>query len=283
MPARRRWGSGERVGARGKGGSKRNGCYSPALVLTPATGGRVDRNLSQGLLEGKVAVVSGSTRGIGRAMAERFASEGARVVVNGRRQEDADTASAAIPGSLAAGGDLSDRAAIDQLVGRVTDELGRIDILVNNAAISRRSAVTRVTDEEWEEVLRVNLTGPMYLTRAVVPTMKRQGAGVILNVISGAGTQGTVGFSSYAASKGGLVGLTMTWAQELPRFGIRVNALSPSALTDMMRQLPEELLSPLEPRLAAPADVADAALFLVSDLSRSVNGQIVSSGAPFAG
>ena len=159
---------------------------------------------------------------------------------------------------------MSDQTAIDALVQRATNELGGIDILVNNAAISRRSALTRVTDEEWNDVIRVNLTGPMFLTRAVVPVMKQRGGGVILNVISGAGTEGTIGFSSYAASKGGLVGLTMTWAKELARFNIRVNALSPSALTDMMRQLPPELLEPMEERLADPADVAGAALFLVS-------------------
>ena len=127
-------------------------------------------------------------------------------------------------------------------------------------------------------MIRVNLTGPMFLTRAVVPIMKRQGSGVILNVISGAGTHGTIGFSSYAASKGGLVGLTMTWAQELIGFGIRTNALSPSALTDMMRQLPPELLGPMEDRLPAPDDVAEVALFLVSDRAKLVNGQIVGAG-----
>jgi len=231
-----------------------------------------------GLLQSKVAVVTGSTRGIGRAMAEEFARHGARVVINGRRAEDADAAAAEIPGALAVAGDMSDQAAIDALVAKVTSELGRIDILVNNAAISRRSAVTRVTDEEWNEVIRVNLTGPMFLTRAVVPAMKKQGGGVILNVISGAGTAGTIGFSSYGASKGGLVGLTMTWAKELARFGIRCNALSPSALTDMMRELPPELLGPMEESLAAPEDIAGVALFLVSDLSKSVNGQIVSAG-----
>jgi 3-oxoacyl-[acyl-carrier protein] reductase len=211
-------------------------------------------------------------------MAETFARQGASVVVNGRRADDAEKVAASIPGSLGIGGDLSDQAVIDHLVEQVSSEWGRVDILVNNAAISRRSALTRVTDEEWEEVLRVNLTGPMYLTRAVVPVMKRQGGGVILNVISGAGTHGSIGFTSYAASKGGLVGLTMTWAKELIRFGIRVNALSPSALTDMMRQLPPELLGPMEARLAAPGEVADVALFLVSDLAKVVNGQIVSAG-----
>jgi 3-oxoacyl-[acyl-carrier protein] reductase len=230
------------------------------------------------LLDGKVAVITGSTRGIGRAMAETFATHGARVVVNGRRTEDAEAAAAAISGSIGVGGDMSDQAAIDALMQRVTDELGGIDILVNNAAISRRSAVTRVTDEEWNEVIRVNLTGPMFLTRAVVPVMKQRGGGVILNVISGAGTEGTIGFSSYAASKGGLAGLTKTWAKELSRFNIRVNALSPSALTDMMRELPPELLGPMEDRLADPADVAGTALFLVSSMGKSVSGQIVSAG-----
>src|SRR5579863_5232429 len=132
-------------------------------------------------------------------MAETFAREGARVVVNGRQDDDALAAAAAIPGSIGVGGDMSQQAAIDALVERVTREFGRIDILVNNAAISRRSAVTRVTDDEWTDVIGFNLTGPMYLTRAVVPVMKKQGRGVILNVISGAGTDGTTGLSSYAA------------------------------------------------------------------------------------
>ena len=225
-------------------------------------------------------MVTGSTRGIGRAMAERFAAEGARVVVNGRRDEDTRSAAAAVPGSLAVAGDMADQGAVDALVERVSGELGGIDILVNNAAISLRSALTRVTDEEWDEVLRVNLTGPLRLTRAAVPVMKARGGGVILNVVSGAGTHGTIGFSSYAASKGGLVGLTYTWAQELAGFGIRVNALSPAALTDMMRQLPPEILDPMASRLATPDDVAEVALFLVSDASSTVNGQIVSSAAP---
>jgi 3-oxoacyl-[acyl-carrier protein] reductase len=235
--------------------------------------------MSGNLLTDKVALISGSTRGIGHSMAETFAREGARVVVNGRREEDALTVAASIPGSIGVGGDMADPAAIERIVSKVLDEWGRVDILVNNAAISRRSAVTRVTDEEWDEVIRINLTGPMFLTRAVVPVMKRQGGGVVLNVISGAGTHGTIGFSSYAASKGGLVGLTMTWAQELAGFGIRVNALSPSALTDMMRELPAELLAPMENRLPSPDEVADVALFLVSDLSNLVNGQIIGAGA----
>jgi 3-oxoacyl-[acyl-carrier protein] reductase len=229
------------------------------------------------LLDGRVVVISGSTRGIGRAMAETFGREGARVVVNGRRAGDAEAVAAGIPGSMAVEGDLSDQAVIDQMVERVTTEWGRIDALVNNAAVSRRSALTRVSDEEWEEVIRINLTGPLRLTRAVVPHMKRQGSGVILNLISHAGTDGAVGFSSYSASKGGLAALTLTWARELSGFGIRSNALSPSALTDMMRLLPEEVLAPMAPSLATPEEVADVALFLVSDLSALVNGQLLTA------
>jgi 3-oxoacyl-[acyl-carrier protein] reductase len=236
--------------------------------------------VTEPLLEGRVAVISGSTRGIGRAMAAVFAREGARVVVNGRRADDAEAVAAEIPGSMAVGGDMADQAAIGRLVERVLSAWGRVDILVNNAAISRRSALTRVTDEEWGEVIRVNLTGPLMLTRAVVPAMKRQGGGVILNVVSGAATHGTVGFSSYAASKGGLVALTLTWAQELAPFGIRVNALSPAALTDMMRQLPPEILGPMEARLPDPGEVAEVAAVLVSDRCRLVNGQIVDAHGP---
>ena len=231
--------------------------------------------MSAPLLDGKVAIITGSTRGIGRAMAEAFAADGARVVINGRRQEDAEAVAAAIPGSVAIGGDMADQQAIDALVAQVRSSLGRIDILVNNAAISRRSAITRVTDDEWNDVIRVNLTGPMALSRAVIPVMKEQRSGTILNVISGAATHGSVGFSSYAASKGGLLGLTMTWAVELAPFRIRVNALTPSAMTDMMRQLPPEVIKELEAKLPAPEDVAGTALFLVSDLAKTVTGQVV--------
>jgi len=232
------------------------------------------------LLDDRVVVVSGSTRGIGRAMVELFATEGARVVVNGRNAEEVAAVAGAIPAAVPFPGDLSDLPTITALVELLRSDFGRVDVLVNNAAISRRSALTRVTDEEWEEVIRINLTGPMYLTRAVVPLMKVQGRGVILNVISGAGTHGNAGFSSYGASKGGLVGLTMTWAQELTRFGIRTNALSPSALTDMMRQLPPELLDSMIERLASPEDVALVALSLVSDLGKLINGQIIGAGTP---
>jgi NAD(P)-dependent dehydrogenase (short-subunit alcohol dehydrogenase family) len=233
------------------------------------------------LLNGKIVFISGSTRGIGRAMADAFAAEGARVIINGRKQADADAVAAQVPGALAIGGDMADRSAIEDAVRRVKDECGAIHVLVNNAAVSSISAITRLTDEDWDRILRINLTGPMQLTRAVIPLMKAQGGGTIINVISGAATEGTVGYSAYSASKGGLLGLTMTLAAELARFGIRVNALSPSAMTDMLRQNPPEVLEQMADALPSIEAVAGAALFLASDLSSTVTGQIVRATKKF--
>lgn len=234
------------------------------------------------LLTGRVIFVSGSTRGIGRAMAEAYASEGATVVVNGRRQADAERVARDLPGALAVGADLSQKEAIEDAVKRVKAELGTVDVLVNNAGISVRGAFTRLSDQDWERVIQVNLTGSMLLTRAVVPLMKAQGGGSIINLISGAATSGSVGYSAYAASKGGLLGLTMTLAAELSRFGIRVNALSPSALTDMLRENPAEVLEPMIDKLPSLEAVAGAAVFLASDLAAAVTGQIIRATDRFA-
>ena len=157
-------------------------------------------------------------------------------------------------------------------------QLGPVDVLVNNAGISSRRAITRMTDDDWFESLAVNLTGSMYMIRELVPGMKARGWGRIVNVTSGAGTHGIAGFSAYAAAKGGVVALALTLAVELERFGIRVNALAPAALTDMLRQLPPELLDPMiEAGLPTVEECADAALGLVVD--DAPNGQIVHVGA----
>jgi 3-oxoacyl-[acyl-carrier protein] reductase len=229
-----------------------------------------------GLLQDKIVIVTGSTRGIGRAMAVRFADEGARVVVHGTRDADAAAVAETIPGAMGVGADIGDRSAVDALVARVTEAWGPADVLVNNAGISSRAAVTRVTDEDWERVLRVNLSGCLYAAQAVIPAMKAQKHGVIVNVTSNGGTHGLVGFSAYGASKAGLVGLTLTWAKELGAFGIRVNALAPGADTDMLRELPPEVLQPILDRGVPTVEaVADVGLFLASDLSSSVTGQVI--------
>jgi 3-oxoacyl-[acyl-carrier protein] reductase len=228
-----------------------------------------------GSLSGHVALVTGSTRGIGRAIAERFAAEGARVIVHGRKEADAAAVAAGLPDALGLGAEVSDLDAVREMCRRAQDEVGTVDILVNNAGLSTRTAITRLTDEEWNLSLAVNLTGPMYLIRETVPGMKRAGWGRIVNVTSGAGTHGVPGFSAYSAGKGGIVGLSLTLAQELGRFGITVNALSPAALTDMLEQLPPELLDPMiEAGLPTVEDCADTALTLVVD--DAPTGQVVS-------
>lgn len=219
-----------------------------------------------GLLHGHVALVTGSTRGVGRAIADRFATEGARVVVNGRSVADAERVAATLDGAIGIACDVSDLVSVRALCARARDELGTIDVLVNNAGVASRRAITRMTDEQWFESLAVNLTGSMYTIRELVPGMKARGWGRIVNVTSAAGTRGTPGFSAYAAAKGGVVGLALTLALELERFGIRVNVLSPAALTDMLRQLPPELLDPLVAAgLPTVEDCAAAALRLVVD------------------
>jgi 3-oxoacyl-[acyl-carrier protein] reductase len=230
-----------------------------------------------GSLSGHVALVTGSTRGIGRAIAERFAAEVARVVVNGRDAVAAQVLAATLDGAIGVGGDVSDLASVRVLCSRASELLGPVDILVNNAGIASRRAITRMTDDDWFQSLAVNLTGSMYTIRELVPGMKARGWGRIVNVTSGAATHGNAGFSAYAAAKGGVIGLTRTLAMELEHFGIRVNALAPAALTDMLRQLPPELLDPMiEAGLPTVEECAQAALGLVVD--GAPNGEVVHIG-----
>lgn len=234
-----------------------------------------------GALDGKVCLITGSTRGIGRAMAERFVAEGATVVINGRAETDCK----AVAGELGdravpVAGDVAIPAEVAGMVEQTLAAAGRLDVLVNNAGIARDNFVTRVTDDDWAAVLGVNLSGAFYAVRSVVPVMKEQGGGSIINVVSWAGLRGNVGQAAYSASKAGLMGLTLTCAKELAKFQIRVNALAPMVPTDMTEQMTDAIVEkalkrvPLH-RFGTGREVAEAALYLASDRSSYTTGQVI--------
>lgn len=229
-----------------------------------------------------MAIVTGSTRGIGRGIAERFAAEGAIVVVHGRDQAVCDSVAASLPGGVAIGiaGDIGESGFPDRLVDTVVGRFGRLDVVVNNAGVAIDNYITGVTDERWAASLATNLSGPFAMLRAAVRVMKESGGGAVLNVISWAGERGNVGQAAYSASKAGLHALTLTGAKELGKFGIRVNSLSPAVATDMGAQMDERLQKIAASRRplkisGSVADVAEAALFLVSDRSRFITGDVV--------
>jgi 3-oxoacyl-[acyl-carrier protein] reductase len=230
-----------------------------------------------GELDGKVAIVTGSTRGIGRAIAERFANEGATVVVHGRDQATCVTIAGAIPGSVGRAGDISMPGVADDLVAVAVAEFGRLDIVINNAGVAIDNFVTGVTDERWDVSLATNLSGPFAMLRAATRVMKGSGGGVVLNVISWAGERGNVGQVAYSAAKAGLHAVTLSAAKELGKFGIRVNSLSPAVPTDMTDGMDERLQKIAASRRplkieGTPLDVAEGALFLCSERARFITG-----------
>lgn len=232
-------------------------------------------------LAGKIALVTGATRGIGRAVAERFIEAGGRVAVCGRRESDAKSVAAEL-GANATGVELDVRSsqAVHGAVRSVLGAWGRIDVLVNNAGVAIDNFLTRFTDERWDDSLQTNLSGPFRMIRAVVPPMKESGGGSIVNLGSWAGLRGNPGQAAYSASKSGLVGLSLTAAKELGRFGIRVNMLCPLAATEMNGVLSDEQRASYLDRLSLPrwgkvSEVAEGVLFLASDRSSYTTGQVL--------
>jgi 3-oxoacyl-[acyl-carrier protein] reductase len=236
-------------------------------------------------LHDKVAIITGGANGIGRATAQRFLSEGARVAICDR-QPDALEAAAA---QLAAFGRISsfavDVTQEDQVLAMVRDvaaEFGRIDILVNNAGITADAQLVKMTTEQFDKVINVNLKGVFLCTRAVAPYMIGQGSGRIINAASVVGLYGNFGQTNYAATKAGLIAMTKTWAKELGKKNICVNAVAPGfILTDMVRKMPEDVLAmicaktPMK-RLGTVEEVASVYLFLASDEASYVNGATIS-------
>jgi 3-oxoacyl-[acyl-carrier protein] reductase len=232
-------------------------------------------------LTGKNALVTGSTRGIGRAIAEALSGSGARVAVVGRDRARAEEAAAAVGNNAKGfGADVSDTAAISKLVGDVEGAFGSIDILVNNAGITRDNLVMRLKDEDWDAVLDANLRGAFAAIRAVSRGMMKKRSGRIVNVASIVGIIGNKGQANYAASKGGLIALTKSVAKELASRNILVNAVAPGFIeTEMTAAMTPEARTalgqqiPLE-RLGTVADVASAVTFLVSDHASYITGQV---------
>ncbi|MBP3349192.1 MAG: 3-oxoacyl-[acyl-carrier-protein] reductase [Bacteroidaceae bacterium] len=238
------------------------------------------------LLEGKVAVVTGAARGIGKAIALKFASEGADVAFTDLAIDDnakATEAEIAAYG-VRAKGYASNAANYDDthnVIAEIMKDFGRIDVLVNNAGITRDGLMMRMDEKQWDMVINVNLKSAFNFIHAVTPIMMRQKGGSIINMASVVGVSGNAGQSNYSASKAGMIGLAKSIAKELGSRGIRANAIAPGfIITDMTAQLTEEVrdawakLIPLR-RGGTPEDVANVATFLASDLSSYVTGQVI--------
>jgi 3-oxoacyl-[acyl-carrier protein] reductase len=232
-------------------------------------------------LEGRVALVTGGSRGIGAAVSRELAAAGARVAVNFRTGKDAAEAVASEIGGVAVSADVSDPDQAQALVEQVESELGDVDILVNNAGVTRDTLIARMSDEDWDVVIDTNLRGAFNTSRAVARKMLRRRSGVIVNLTSVVGMHGNPGQVNYAASKAGLIGLTKALARELGSRGVRVNAVAPgyidTALTDVLSEdLRGTILAntPLG-RLGQPEDVAGAVRFLCSDEAAFVTGEVL--------
>lgn len=232
----------------------------------------------------RVAIVTGAGQGIGRGIALALAAAGARVVVNDVIAERAEAVAAELGdiagASVAAPGDIGSRAGAEKLVASAIDAFGRVDILVNNAGISKDRYLAKMSDEEWDDVLRVNLTAQFLTCRAAVPHMMEQRHGRIVNISSRAWLGGA-GQANYSASKGGVVSLTRTLALELAKFQITANCVAPALVdTPLFQGLKEEVRERLTNsvpmgRVGTPADIANAVRFFASDESAYVTGQVL--------
>ena len=239
-----------------------------------------------GLLDGKVALVTGGSRGIGKAIALKFASEGADVVFTYLSNKAAAEQTEQELGQFghrvkAYASDASSFESAHELVKQVIEDFSRIDILVNNAGITRDTLLMRMTEQQWDEVLNGNLKSAFNFTHAVVPLMARQRAGSIISLSSVVGIAGNAGQANYAASKAGIIALSTSVAKEMGSRNVRCNCIAPGFIdTDMTSSLPEELRKewaktiPLR-RCGTPEEVANVALFLASELSSYVTGQVI--------
>ncbi|MDX2192806.1 MAG: 3-oxoacyl-[acyl-carrier-protein] reductase [Gemmatimonadales bacterium] len=228
------------------------------------------------------ALVTGGTRGIGLAIAERLVAAGARVALTGRDRVQAEAVAATLgEAAFGLGCDVSDGAQVEAAVAEAEQRLGGITLVVNNAGLTRDNLLVRLAEDDWDAVLDANLKGAFHVTRAVVKGMMKRRAGRVVNVTSVVGLMGNKGQANYAASKAGLIGFTKSVAKEYAGRGILANCIAPGFIeTDMTRALPAEARAALLERVAlgrlgTPGDVAGAVLFLASPLADYVTGQVL--------
>ena len=237
-------------------------------------------------LEGKSAIVTGGSVGIGASIALKLAEAGANVALNYRKhQEEAEAVLDAVEQmgrkGLLVQADISKFDQASNMVKAVTDAFGQIDILVNNAGINWDGVIWKMTEEQWDSVLDINLKGYFNYIRAVAPLLREQKSGRIINVTSINGLRGKFGQSNYSASKAGIIGLTKTVARELGKYGVTVNAVAPGLIeTDMMKNADESVrVAALEDivlkRMGQPEDVANVVTFLCSDLAKHITGEVI--------
>lgn len=230
-------------------------------------------------LKGKVCIVTGGARGLGKAMAGLFANEGAKVIacdVEGLTYEKENVEGYKL--------NVTDLEACRELAEYAKEKYGKVDVLVNNAGITRDVLTRKMTEEQWDLVIDVNLKGVFNLTRYVGPMMEVDGSGSIINISSVVGEYGNIGQANYAATKAGVLGLTKTWAKEFAMKGaqVRVNVIAPGyTMTDILKTVPQDLLDKFAKqtmlgRLAQPIEIANAALFLASEESSYITGHTLS-------
>ncbi len=237
-------------------------------------------------LDGKVAIVTGASLGIGRAVAIDLAKNGAHVAINYRKhdaeaREVCDEITHAGRRGLVVKADVASYKDAQAMVDTVVKELGRVDILVNNAGVNRDSVIWKMTEEQWDEALAINLKGYFNYIRAVSPLLKEQGGGKIVNITSINGLRGKFGQSNYSAAKAGIIGLTKAVARELAKFSVNCNAVAPGLIeTDMVKNAPEEvkqkaLAEIVLGRLGKPEEVAWVVTFLCSEKARHITGEVI--------